>query len=271
MSERLGKTNAELLRERLLKEYDFDPKIRKERLDERDKWRDKKGTSVINDFRAASKLESPVAQLFAINHIREVSIEEGIPELLVDFWQEAAKYHMPKSGLNEDVALPYAGYDQVEDLGHELRIDPAVRQDWAERISLGKMRMILAYDGRIVAGRVNFWPDGPREKEAIEELKGLPWMHALLVTEDQRNKAIGSRLVVECEREVIRSSRMSRIIGLAVTPDNTAAINMYKKFDFNHRKVAGKDTFESLPEGKATKTTTTLLMVKNLETRIGVV
>jgi GNAT superfamily N-acetyltransferase len=101
--------------------------------------------------------------------------------------------------------------------------------------------LLVAWQGSVPVGTVYLWLAPAEEKELRRELPDVPILNRLSVTETQRRRGIGTRLIEEAER-VLRERGHKRV-ALGVGPGNRLARRLYERLgyrDWGHGEITGR-------------------------------
>ncbi|WP_163506939.1 GNAT family N-acetyltransferase [Fodinicola acaciae] len=124
--------------------------------------------------------------------------------------------------------------------------------------------LIAAADGTIL-GHVYIWLEPAEEQEIRDALPGAPLIMNLWVRADCRRRGVGSTLIREAERWLVREGHHRVVLG--VDPDNLEAVDLYKALHYNQWSGGLIDTFriEYLADGRTVRhPESCVVYVKNL-------
>jgi ribosomal protein S18 acetylase RimI-like enzyme len=123
-------------------------------------------------------------------------------------------------------------------------------RDRLGRRDAGKGELLIAARGATVLGHVYIWLEPAEEPEIRDALPGAPLIMNLWVRADSRRRGVGSTLIREAERWLVREGHDRVVLG--VDPDNLEAVDLYKALHYSRWSGGLIDTFriEYLADGR---------------------
>lgn len=129
--------------------------------------------------------------------------------------------------------------DKLSRVAEDTYLDSVYQKRITEMIEHDQLAVFAALESDHYIGRVSLWLAPVDEELPRKKYPGVPFVNALEVRKEFRQNGVATRLLNALENDVRARGLYS--IALGVEPENTAAINLYKKLGY---KLTG-DIYQS--------------------------